>query len=45
MGINGGADFYAPDAEGVKREGALSLKVFLAMCAEGGVEPGKVARA
>lgn len=26
--LNGGADFYATDLEGSKREGALSLKVF-----------------
>lgn len=39
--LNGGADFYATDIEGLKREGALSLKVFLDMCAEDGVEPAK----
>lgn len=37
--LNGGADFYATDLEGLKREGALSLKVFLDMCQEDGVEP------
>lgn len=41
VGLNGGADFYAKDADGLKREGALSLKVFLEMCAEDGVEPRK----
>ncbi len=41
-GLNaGGADFYAKDVEGLKREGALSLKVFLDMCREDGVEPRK----
>lgn len=39
--LNGGADFYATDLEGLKREGALSLKVFLEMCLEDGVEPLK----
>jgi len=41
VGLNGGADFYAADIEGLKREGAISLKVFLEMCAEDGVEPVK----
>lgn len=41
VGLNGGADFYAKDAEGLKREGAISLKVFLDACAEDGVEPHK----
>lgn len=41
VGLNGGADFYARDLEGLKREGAISLKVFLQACAEDGVEPRK----
>ena len=41
VGLNGGADFYARDAKGLKREGAISLKVFLAACASDGVEPRK----
>ncbi|WP_185268914.1 type II toxin-antitoxin system HicB family antitoxin [Halopseudomonas xiamenensis] len=41
VGLNGGADFYAADIEGLKREGATSLRVFLEMCAEGGIEPTK----
>jgi len=41
MGLNGGADFYASDIEGLKKEGSISLKVFLQMCAEEGVEPKK----
>ncbi len=41
IGINGGADFYAKDVEGLRREGELSLKVFLDMCREDGVEPRK----
>ncbi|MDD5215974.1 MAG: type II toxin-antitoxin system HicB family antitoxin [Methylococcales bacterium] len=39
--LNGGADFYAKDAEGLRREGAISLKVFLEACQEDGVEPFK----
>ena len=41
MGLNGGADFYAKDIEGLRREGEISLKVFLDMCREDGVEPRK----
>ena len=37
--LNGGADFYAPDVAGLRKEGAASLKVFLEMCEEDGVEP------
>ena len=39
--INGGADFYAADVKSLHREGAVSLKVFLDMCREDGVEPHK----
>ncbi len=41
VGLNGGADFYAQDIAGLKAEGEASLKVFLDMCREDGVEPGK----
>jgi len=41
LGLNGGADFYASDIEGLKKEGAVSLNVFLEMCLEDGVEPKK----
>lgn len=41
IGLNGGADFYAKDIDGLRREGQLSLKVFLEMCQEDGVEPRK----
>jgi len=41
VGLNGGADFYATDLEGLKREGALSLKVFLDECAARSIEPKK----
>jgi predicted HicB family RNase H-like nuclease len=39
--LNGGADFYAADVKSLQKEGALSLKVFLDMCREDGVEPLK----
>ena len=41
VGLNGGADFYATDIEGLRREGEISLRVFLDMCAEDGVSPYK----
>lgn len=41
IGLNGGADFYARDIDGLRREGEISLKVFLDMCREDGVEPCK----
>ena len=41
VGLNGGADFYARDVSGLRREGAASLRVFLEMCEEDGVEPGR----
>ena len=39
--LNGGADFYAKDAAGLKREGEISLRVFLKACEEKGVPPRK----
>jgi len=39
--LNGGADFYAADVKSLKRDGKISLKVFLNMCREDGVEPRK----
>jgi len=42
VGLNGGADFYAKDIQGLHDEGATSLKVFLDMCKEDDVEPYKV---
>lgn len=41
VGLNGGADFYAADIESLRREGRQSLGIFLAMCAERGIEPKK----
>jgi predicted HicB family RNase H-like nuclease len=39
VGLNGGADFYAKDIDNLRKEGEISLKVFLEMCQEDGVEP------
>ncbi|MCG6869105.1 MAG: type II toxin-antitoxin system HicB family antitoxin [Gammaproteobacteria bacterium] len=41
VGLNGGADFYAKDIEGLKKEGAISLRVFLEGCEKHGIEPRK----
>jgi predicted HicB family RNase H-like nuclease len=41
VGLNGGADFYAKDVDGLRREGEISLRVFLEACAEDGVDPRK----
>jgi len=41
VGLNGGADFYAKDIQGLHEEGETSLKLFLDMCKEDGVEPYK----
>ena len=41
LGLAGGADFYAKDTEGLKREGGISLRVYFEACAEKGREPFK----
>lgn len=41
LGLNGGADFYATDTQGLKREGATSLRIFLDECRERGIAPKK----
>jgi len=41
INLNGGADFYASDIKGLHDEGTTSLKMFLKMCQEDGVEPKK----
>ena len=41
LGLNGGADFYAQDIDGLRKEGEISLQVFLDMCREDDVEPRK----
>lgn len=39
IGLAGGADFYAASVDGLREEGRLSLKTFLDMCREKGIEP------
>jgi len=39
--LDGGADFYAVDVAGLRREGELSLRAFLEECKARGVEPCK----
>ncbi|MCB8875316.1 type II toxin-antitoxin system HicB family antitoxin [Acidisoma silvae] len=39
LGLNGGADFYADSVEGLMEEGRASLRAFLSVCAENGIEP------
>ena len=39
VGLNGGADFYAADVDGLKHEGETSLRVFLEACERRGIEP------
>jgi predicted HicB family RNase H-like nuclease len=41
LGLNGGADFYAADVEGLHLEGESSLKVFLQACQQRDIEPRK----
>ena len=41
VGLNGGADFCAATVQGLHKEGRNSLKVFLDMCKEDGVNPHK----
>ena len=41
IGLNGGADFYAKDLEGLRREGAESLRAFLEECERHGISPHK----
>ena len=38
-GLSGGADFYAEDVAGLRREGATSLRVYLEACASRGIDP------
>lgn len=41
IGLNGGADFYAKDVEGLHEEGKKSLTLYLELCKEKGIEPNK----
>ena len=47
IGLNGSADFYAKNVDELKKEGQISLDVFLNMCKQDGVpskkSPGKFA--
>lgn len=42
INMNGGADFYAIDVEGLRREGAESLLIFLEECERHSVNPKKL---
>ena len=42
VGMNGGADFYAKDIDGLRKEGKISLRVFLEMCKAMGIETGQL---
>ncbi|MCK5719323.1 MAG: type II toxin-antitoxin system HicB family antitoxin [Thiomargarita sp.] len=41
IGLNGSVDFYVDNIKTLKKEGEISLKVFMDMCKEDGVEPYK----
>ena len=41
LGLRGGVEFYAPSRETLPREGERCLEIFLAMCAQDGVSPGR----
>src|SRR5690606_22429180 len=40
-GLNGGADFYADSVAALRKEGEISLKVFLEECERRGLDPRK----
>lgn len=39
LGLNGGADFYGKNPKELRTEFRKSLKVFLAVCSEKGIDP------
>lgn len=39
VGLNGGADFYAGSVSQLREEGVRSLRTFLEICTERGIEP------
>lgn len=41
INLNGGEDFYAYSLDGLKREGAISLRIFLDECKRDGIAPYK----
>ncbi|PHM49655.1 type II toxin-antitoxin system HicB family antitoxin [Xenorhabdus miraniensis] len=41
IGLNGGADFYAYSVDELKKEGSISLTIFLDECKKDGIKPYK----
>ncbi len=41
LGLSGGADFYATTIRSLRAEGKISLRIYLEMCEEKGMEPFK----
>lgn len=41
INLRGGADFYADTVETLRKEGEISLSVFLELCKEKGIHPKK----
>ncbi|MDO4698568.1 MAG: type II toxin-antitoxin system HicB family antitoxin [Pasteurellaceae bacterium] len=41
IGLNDGADFYADNVSELRKQGEISLKIFLDVCKEKGIEPYK----
>ena len=39
LNLSGGADFHGRDVESLRKEGAISLRVYLEACQKKGVEP------
>ena len=42
VGLNGGADFYSTDVDGLRREGETSLRVYFEACRQRGLDPHKI---
>lgn len=45
VGLNGGVDFYADSVSDLRKEGRVSLCIFLEECERLGIEPSKSYRA
>lgn len=41
LGLSGGADFYAKDIKGLRKEGELSLEIYLEDCKNASISPYK----
>ncbi|MGY2461716.1 type II toxin-antitoxin system HicB family antitoxin [Vreelandella sulfidaeris] len=41
VGLNGSADFYADSVSDLRKEGRLSLRIFLEECERLGIQPSK----